>query len=86
MGELLLRVLAFALGVAIPFMAHRTGKQSGYKAGYEAGLMVGHDAGRKLGHDLAKLNQSGKDSARARKAAATRKQRAAIVELGNSEV
>ena len=90
MGELLvwvgvpLTVLAAAIGLCVK--VYGRGSQSGYAEGYDAGLRVGHERGFTLGLDTARLEQSTKDSARARKAAATRKQRAAIVELGNSEV
>ena len=74
MGELL--VLA---GLALVlYFAYRGGRQVGYSEGYSEGAS--------FGALTEAIKQAEKDSARARKAAATRKQRAAIVELGNSEV
>ena len=77
MGELFWVVVGMASGT---FAGYWKGRNVGFEEGYDAGQVVG----QRQGIDLAKLNQSGKDSARARKAAATRKQRAAYRDSGNS--
>ena len=79
MGELLVWVVIPMIAL---FAGRAIGKRGGYAIGFDAGRMVG----QRQGIDLAKLHQAGKDSARARKGVITKKQRAAIRELGNSEV